>query len=101
MNHELLRIGIVQDIKGDRVRVYFSADGIMSGWLKVIKRLPSIPAKDVEQRTETASGGSGYSAFAEHSHKLNILPWMPSINDTVLCIYDTSFNGDGYVLGAL
>ena len=28
-------------------------------------------------------------------------PWMPQIDDLVLCVYDSGFNGDGYVLGAL
>lgn len=99
----MLRIGHVQDINQVErtARVYFPGDRIMSGWLKVVKAFPFIPEKGTEQRTEVASGGSGYSAFAEHSHKLTITPWMPNINDTVLCVYDESFNGDGFILGAL
>ena len=26
-------------------------------------------------------------------------PWMPRIDDAVLCLFDGTFNGDGYVLG--
>lgn len=93
------RIGKVSDVKKDvrLVRVYFEVDNMMSGWLKVLKRPPSIP----EQRTATASGGSGEASFAEHSHSITINSWLPNVGDIVLCVYDTSFNGDGYVLGAL
>lgn len=28
-------------------------------------------------------------------------PWMPDIDDVVLCLYDSGFNADGYVLGVL
>ena len=93
-----IRIGIVSDVKAPFVRVYFKSDDMMSGWLKVINYSPIIPT----QKTDTASGGSGEAAFAEHSHGITIEAWMPNVGDTVLCLYDnTTFNGDGYVLGAL
>lgn len=28
-------------------------------------------------------------------------PWMPDIDDVVICLYSAGFNGDGYVLGVL
>ena len=27
--------------------------------------------------------------------------WMPNVNDTVLCLYQPLFNGDGFVLGEI
>lgn len=30
-----------------------------------------------------------------------LTPWLPVPGDTVLCLYDFTFNGDGYILGAL
>lgn len=36
-----------------------------------------------------------------HVVKSSALGWMPSINDTVLCLYVPVFNGDGFVLGVL
>lgn len=98
-----IRIGKVSDVNAETrsVRVFFPDVNIVSGWLKVLKNTPFIPGKDSEQRTEATSGGSGQASFASHSHKVVITPWLPNVNDVVLCIYDTSFNGDGYVLGAL
>lgn len=98
-----VRTGKVTDINEStrKVRVFFPLDNFVSDWLKVIKNPPFIPSKNTTQRTEETSGGDNYSAFAAHSHNVNISPWMPSINDIVLCIYDDGFNGDGYVLGAL
>lgn len=103
MNEEIIRKGKVSSVnaKTREVRVFFPDDNFMSGWLKVLKNPPFIPAPGVEQKTEIASGGSGENAFAPHSHKVAITPWLPDIDDIVLCIYETGFNGNGYVLGAL
>lgn len=98
-----VRQGKVTDINEStrKVRVFFLEDNFVSDWIKVVQNPPFIPSKDVEQRTEETSGGGYYESFASHSHRVNISPWMPSINDIVLCIYDDGFNGNGYVLGAL
>lgn len=89
------------DVQNRTVRVLFPDVNIVSGWLKVIKSPPFIPKKGTEQCTEKESGGNGESAFSSHSHKVTISPWLPGIGDTVLCIYNSGFNDDGYVLGAL
>ena len=103
MNNEVVRKGKVSSVNAAtrEVRVYFPEDDYMSGWLKVLKSSPFIPSKDSEQRTEATSGGSGDASFASHPHKITIAPWPPSIDDIVICVYETGFNGDGYVLGAL
>ncbi len=99
----VLRIGTVTvvDDSTRQARVFFDEDNMASGWLKVIKSPPYIPAKYSEQRTESEAGGSGDEAFAEHTHKLVITPWMPLIGDTVLCVYNPGFNEDGFILGAI
>ena len=103
MNEGIVRKGRVNAVNKDtrEVRVYFPTDGLMSGWLKVLKNPPFIPAKDKEQRTEDTPGDVGDTSFVPHSHKLVIEPWFPEINAVVLCIYESGFNGDGYVLGEL
>lgn len=103
MTEGIVRKGIVHSVneKTREVRVYFVEDAFMSGWLKVLKHSPFIPSKGGEQRTEATSGGAGDASFASHSHKVTITPWLPNIDDVVICIYETGFNGDGYVLGAL
>ena len=103
MNEGIVRKGKVSSVNEEtrEVRVYFPDDDFMSGWLKVLKASPFIPSKDSVQRTEATSGGSGDASFASHSHNVTIAPWLPSVDDIVICIYETGFNGDGYVLGAL
>ena len=98
-----IRVGTVTDIKEAerQVRVHFPDVDIVSGWLKVIKNAPFIPDHDVDQKTEATSGGTGEASFASHTHNLIIKPWLPKIGETVLCVYDSGFNADGYVLGAM
>lgn len=93
----LIRIGKVTAINKQnmQVRVHFPDDNIVSDWLSVLKRKSSVSS------TGIASGGTGESAFAEHSHAVQLGAWMPEIDDTVLCIYLSGFNADGYVLGGL
>ena len=97
MNEGIVRKGKVSsvNVQTREVRVYFPDDDFVSGWLKVLKNSPFIP------RTEETSGGSGEASFASHSHNITIEPWLPSVDDVVICIYENGFNGDGYVLGAL
>ena len=74
-----LRIGKVHSIDEEKwcVRVFFEDTKIMSGWLKVV-------------RTPSRSSLGDYMS-----------PWFPRINDVVICVYSTSFNSDGFVLGAI
>lgn len=99
----LVRIGTVYAVDYDNhtCRVRYQATGITSGVLKVLNNRCFIPTYNVQQRTESAAGGSGYAEYASHSHDLKIVQWMPSINDTVLCLYIPVESGDGYVLGAI
>lgn len=99
----MVRIGTVTAVNNDdrKVRVKFRNLEYTSGWLTVIANQPFIPDYDVPQRTEYESGGSDAAAFENHKHDLIIKPWMPVINQTVLCIYLTGRNGDGFVIGGV
>lgn len=102
----IVRVGVVSSVnKAERTaRVAFYDKGekpFVSGELKVLKSPPFIPAKDVPQRTEPESGGSGDAAFASHSHAVTITPWLPSPGDSVLCLYVPTDDGDGFVIGGI
>ena len=86
---DVIRIGKVfaTDLSNRSVRVQFADVGITSGWLKVIKTMPSNI-----YRTEVSE---------EHSHGINPAPWFPSVDDIVVCLYNPGFNEDGYVIGGL
>lgn len=77
----MVRVGIVTDVdKNDRrVRVRFPNLNMTSGWLYVLQSPPDV--KIIIDFTVT--------------------PWMPEVNDRVLCLYLPVFNGDGFVLGAI
>lgn len=99
----LVRVGTVTDVNNKKriARVKFQSEDFTSGWLQVLNTRDFIPDYDVDQRTEYEAGGSGAAAFERHKHDLIIKPYMPKINDTVLCLYLPCFNADGVVLGGL
>lgn len=101
----IVRVGTVSSVnKPERTaKVIFQdrCSTFVSGDLKVIKSPPFIPEKDVLQRTEYESGGSGEASFENHKHDLIITPWLPDIGETVLCLYLGCEGGDGFVLGGI
>jgi hypothetical protein len=100
---DIVRTGEVSAIDDEKrlVRVIFhDRDDMVSGWLTVIQSPPFIPAKDITQETQPRGGGSGDAAYESHTHEVIIKPWMPKMNDKVLCLYLAMFNGGGFVLGA-
>lgn len=86
----MVRVGTVSSVNESTrtARVFFPDVEIMSGELKIIKSPPFIPRKNVPQQCEAGC-------------PIVISPWLPDPGDTVLCLYDFTFNGDGYILGAL
>lgn len=99
----LVQEGIVTDVDRAkrRARVLFPTSKMVSGWLYVLKSQPYIPDYDGPQKTQEKAGGSGEAAFASHTHELVIKPWLPKINDRVLCLYLPVQDGDGYILGGI
>lgn len=51
--------------------------------------------RSVRVRYQDEDSVSGWLKVLRHG----LEAWMPCIDDTVLCIFDGTFNGDGYVLG--
>ena len=77
----MVRIGIVTDVDEEKrlVRVRFPDKQLTSGWLFLLKSPSTI----------------------ENINDDDIKPWIPEVDDKVLCLYIPVFNGDGFVLGAL
>lgn len=102
----LVRVGRVMAVDNDKriARVMFKDPDFNSDWLPVLDNRDYIPDYDVDQRTECEAGGSGDPAFANHKHDLVIKPFMPKVNEQVLCIY-TPLNdvsrSDGFILGRI
>lgn len=102
----LVRVGRVMAVDNDKriARVMFKDPDFNSDWLPVLDNRDYIPGYDVDQRTEFEEGGSGDPAFANHKHDLVIKPFMPKVNEQVLCIY-TPLNdvsrSDGFILGRI
>lgn len=102
----LVRVGKVMAVDNNRrvARVMFNDPDFNSDWLPVLDNRDYIPGYGVPQQTEHESGGSGAAAFASHKHDLTIKPFMPKVNEQVLCIY-TPLNdisrSDGFILGRI
>lgn len=99
----LVRVGTVtwKDDARRIARVVFRDSGLPSGLLYVLASRPYIPDYEGEQRTEYEAGGSGDAEFAAHKHDLDIKPWMPELDATVLCLYLPIHDGDGFILGEI
>ena len=83
--NDIVRVGTVTQVGAGEVKAQFKDAGIQSGWLKVLRFVPDYT------ENETCS--------AEHRHEIK--PWMPEVGDSVLCLFLTGFNSDGYVIGGL
>ncbi len=92
-----IRIGKVSAVdEGDRlVRVRFPDINMTSGWLKVLDTTPSTRYGDAPQLSPRTDRED------LHYHNINFISWFPDVGDLVLCLYNSGFNEDGYVLGAL
>lgn len=96
-----VRKGVVTavDLENFAVRVRFPAEDMTSGWLKVVRTVPIISPDDGKNRTDDKT--MACETDLTHCHDLNIKLWFPSVGETVLCIYESGFNADGYVIGGL
>ena len=93
----IVRVGTVTAVDSGRrlAQVYFRDLDLPSGWL------PVLITRDIATQTEYEAGGEGMEAFARHKHDLSIAPWMPKVNDQVLCLYEPIRAGRGFVLGGI
>lgn len=82
----IVRVGTVSSIDAEErtARVTFQdKDDLVSAPLKVLENTPSLTAQAAE--------GS--------NHEIIIKPWMPSVGQSVVCLYVPTKEGDGFVLG--
>jgi hypothetical protein len=103
---QIVRIGIVSSVDGDNrtVRVKFSSlNDMVSGNLPVMQRNGGgVNVAPDNRHSHTDSRGGTCSTVSAHSHTGSITGyWLPSVGDTVLCLYLPIFGGDGIVLGAI
>ena len=99
----MVRVGVVTAVDNVKrlAQVYFEDMKLPSGWIPVLINRDFTPDYDVPQRTEYKGGGSGDPAYEEHAHPLAIKPWMPKVNEQVLCLYEPIRDGRGFVLGGI
>lgn len=81
----MVRVGTVTDISGNRVRVKFPDLNMTSGWLYVLRNNGSV----------TIGTEQG------HNHPATASRWMPKINDRVVVLFAPIDDGDAFVLGGL
>ena len=97
----LVRVGTVSSVNSEKrtARVIFkSLDNMVSGELIVLQHNNAGVAVDIEDTT-LAYGVE----TKDHNHEAsaNVMYWMPTIGQSVLCIYEPVFNGAGFILGGL
>ena len=99
----MVRFGTVTAVdNGKRIaRVYFPDMNLTSDWIPVLISRDFIPDYDGTQHTEDRAGGSGEAAFDSHNHGLMIKPYMPKVNEQVVCLFEPVRNGRGVVLGGV
>lgn len=100
----LVRVGAVTwtDPFKRVARVKFQDMDLPSAPLHVLANRPYIPDYETKpQRTEFEAGGSGDAAYERHKHDLEIKPWMPKVNATVLTLYLPILDADGFILGEI
>ena len=108
----LVRIGTITDVNAGKkqARVKFQSEGMTSGWLYVIQHYganlyiePDDEHTHVITDTYTSAGSASTDPAHDHLPGSIVTTWMPKINDTVLCLYlpTDDGNGDGFVLGGI
>ena len=105
----MVRIGNVTAVDNVKrlAQVYFQDMALPSGWIPVlinrdvIHYYPYDVPQWTEFETEWKPDRVGDKDYVDHRHKLIIKPWMPKVNDQVLCLYEPIRDGRGFVLGGI
>lgn len=105
----MVRLGTVMSVDKDKMtaRVKFEdKGGITSSPLHILKRpvyvVPAMESGSEGQEGQTAETELEYDVRdntkkIKHYHEAYITPWVPSVNDMVLCIMMA--DGDGFIVG--
>lgn len=90
----MVRVGTVTAVDNDKrlAQVFFQDLKLPSGWIPVLINRDFAPDYNVPQETEEKDG---------HKHEIKWKPWMPEVNDQVLCLYEPVRDGRGFVLGGI
>lgn len=86
MSDGIIRVGKVSavDAAARKARVRFDDIGVTSEWMPILTTTPTaVVIIEGEER------------------HISVMPWMPRIDDVVLCIFRPVFNGDGFIVGAM
>lgn len=103
----LVRIGTVTVTEGTKCRVKYQGTDMTSGWLHVLQRSGggvSVAPDGGHGHSvvDTYTGGGSANPVPNHSHPGTMTgAWMPKVNDTVLVLYLSVEQGDGFVLGGI
>lgn len=123
---EMVRLGRVVDISGNRARVKFTSQGIISDWLE-IAQFPDWIITDQHKTVsvkhkhhiaekwgaildslggnltgdETDRDGAHLHKIIWDSHPINYLQWWPGIGDMAICLFPTGCDSHGYIVGCV
>ena len=105
----MVRLGTVISVDKEKMtaRVKFKdKGGITSSPLHILKRpvyvIPKMEDEKKEGQTEEKEleyDVRGVTKKIKHYHEAYITPWVPSVNDMVLCIMMADGDGDGFIVG--
>lgn len=104
----MVRLGTVMSVDKDKMtaRVKFrDKGGITSSPLHILRRpVYVVPVTESGNKGQTAEKELEYdvgevTTKSRHSHAAYITPWVPSVNDMVLCIMLADGDGDGFIVG--
>lgn len=123
---QIVRIGKVVDVKGNRARVEFTSQGIISDWL-YITQFPYWLETDSHSTNsashkhhvaekwgsitdslgghlnggETDADGSHSHSISWTDHEITKLQWWPRVNDNAICLFPTGSDSHGYIVGCI
>lgn len=103
-----VRIGAVSAVDEDNraARVRFDADNVTSGWLKVLYSPPNVTTGGRNVDTDSENKSDKDNSNESNPDRggeigVDVSAWLPTVGETVLCIYGDGFNADGYIIGGL
>ncbi len=99
-----VRIGTVSAVDEDNrtARVRFDADNVTSGWLKVLYSPPNVTTGGRNDDTDSENKSDKDNSSVSNSEScVDVSAWLPTVGETVVCLYGDGFNADGYIIGGL
>ena len=127
MGHgEIVRIGTVVDVSGNKARVQFTSQGIISDWLQIAQtpfwrmthewhteyevHKHNIAEKwgDIHDSLDQNLIGEKTDWDGSHRHSIKwneteipYLQWWPRVNDKAICLFPSGSDSHGYIVGCI